>query len=265
MKPFAEMSGSPSSRKPAGDFDYDQAGIGYAAIRKADPRIAAQILAALGDAKTVLNVGAGSGNYEPVDRSVVALEPSAAQRAQRPPDAAPCVIGVAEALPFDDNVFDACMAVATVHQWPDLEKGIAELKRVARRRVVVFTFDPDASHRFWLRDYGAIAQKVETQRMPAIARLADLLGLGSEVQPVKVPFDCTDGFAEAFYGRPEKLLDPAVRAAQSGWFFIGKDKEQEIVDALRRDLDSGEWDRRHGHLRTLAECDLSLRLVIGRK
>lgn len=263
MKCFCEMPDAAPPRAPAGDFDYDQPGLNYATIRKADPRIAAQILAALGDARRVLNVGAGSGNYEPEDRLVVALEPSAAQRAQRPLAAAPCVIGVAEALPFDDKSFDACMAIATVHQWPDLERGIAELKRVARRRIVVFTFDPDAADRFWLRDYRAVAQEVELRRMPTIARLAGLLGPGSIVQPVPVPFDCTDGFAEAFYGRPEKLLDPAVRAAQSGWAIIGKERELEIVEALRRDLGSGDWDRRHGHLRTLAEFDLSLRLLIA--
>ena len=254
----------PTSRKPAGDFDYDQPGIDYATFRRADPRIAGQVRVALGESKSVLNVGAGSGNYEPADRVVVALEPSAAQRAQRPPGAAPCVIGVAEALPFDDNSFDACLASSTVHQWPDLEKGIAEMRRVARQRVVVLTWDPDAATGFWLFDYIPRRKDAEARRVPSMARLMRLLGPDSEMVPVMVPFDCTDGFTEAFYGRPEKLLDPAVRRAQSGWSFAGHEAEARAVESLRRDLESGEWDRRYGPLRTLAECDLGVRMVIGR-
>lgn len=250
--------------KPAGDFDYDQPGLHYAAMRQADPRIAEQIRVALGEARTVLNVGAGSGNYEPADRTVVALEPSAAQRAQRPAGAAPCVIGTAEALPFDDKSFDAVMASLTIHQWPDLERGIAELKRVARRRIVILTFDPGRIASFWFYGYLPPQANAERKRMPAFSRLAALLGPDTSFETVPVPFDCTDGFNEAFYGRPERFLDPAVRAAQSLWSFLGPDLEADIVRRLKADLDSGAWDAAHGHLRTQPTFDGSLRLVVTR-
>lgn len=248
--------------KPAGDFDYDQPGIRYAAMRRADPRIAEQIRVALGDARTVLNVGAGSGNYEPVGRTVVALEPSAAQRAQRPASAAPCVIGTAEALPFDDKSFDAVMASLTVHQWPDLERGIAELKRVARRRIVILTFDPARIASFWFYGYLPPQANAERKRMPEFSRLAGLLGPETSFETVPVPLDCTDGFNEAFYGRPERFLDPAARAAQSLWSFLGSEVEDDIVRRLKADLDSGGWDANHGHLRTQPTFDGSLRLVV---
>ncbi len=250
--------------KPAGDFDYDQPGLRYAAMRQPDPRIAEQIRVALGEAKTVLNVGAGSGNYEPADRTVVALEPSAAQRAQRPAGAAPCVIGTAEALPFDDKSFDAVMASLTIHQWPDLERGLAELKRVARGRIAILTFDPGRIASFWFYGYLPPQANAERKRMPEFARLAALLGPDTSFETVPVPFDCTDGFNEAFFGRPERFLDPAVRAAQSLWSFLGPDMEADIVRRLTADLDSGAWDAAHGHLRTQPTFDGSLRLVMTR-
>jgi SAM-dependent methyltransferase len=250
--------------KPAGDFDYDQPGLRYGAMRQADPRIEEQIRAALGEARTVLNVGAGSGNYEPADRTVVALEPSASQRAQRPAGAAPCVIGTAEALPFDDKSFDAVMASLTIHQWPDLERGLAELKRVARRRIVILTFDPGRIASFWFYGYLPPRANAERKRMPEFSRLAALLGPDTSFEAVPVPFDCTDGFNEAFYGRPERFLDPAVRAAQSLWSFLGPDLEADIVHRLTADLDSGAWDAAHGHLRTQPTFDGSLRLVVTR-
>lgn len=253
-----------ASGKPAGDFDYDQPGIRYGAMRRADPRIAEQIRVALGDARSVLNVGAGSGNYEPVDRSVIALEPSAAQRAQRAASAAPCVIGTAESLPFDDKSFDAVMASLTVHQWPDLERGLAEMKRVARERIVIMTFDPARITSFWFYAYLPPQANAERRRMPEFSRLASLLGPETSFETVHVPLDCTDGFNEAYYGRPERFLDPAVRAAQSLWSFLGPDVESDIVRRLKSDLESGEWDARHGHLRRQATFDGSLRLVVTR-
>jgi SAM-dependent methyltransferase len=194
----------------------------------------------------------------------VALEPSAAQRAERPAGAAPCVIGTAEALPFDDKSFDAVMASLTIHQWPDLERGIAELKRVARRRIVILTFDPARIASFWFYGYLPPQANAERKRMPAFSRLAALLGPDTSFETVPVPFDCRDGFNEAFYGRPERFLDPAVRAAQSLWSFLGPDMEADIVRRLNADLDSGAWDAAHGHLRAQPTFGGSLRLVVTR-
>ncbi len=253
----------PPRPPPAGDFDYDARPGVYARTRQADPRIAACVREALADARTVLNVGAGSGNYEPSDRLVVALEPSASMRAQRPRDAAPCVIGAAEELPFDAGAFDAVMAVFTIHQWRDLAKGLAEMRRVARKRVVILTFDPAAFGKLWTHDYLPERTGAEGQRMPTLENVAAMLGPHVEFAPAPVPFDCIDGFTEAFYGRPEFLLDPAVRAGQSGWAFIGADAEARFVARLRADLDSGAWDEKYGAWRALPAYDAPLRLLIA--
>ena len=210
------MAGRAQRLTPAGDFDYERAGAGYARLRRTDPRLAAHVHAALGDARTVLNVGAGAGSYEPEDRYVVAVEPSAAMRAQRPAGR-PAVDAVAEALPFDDDSFDAAMAMITVHQWSDLERGLTELSRVARGPVVILTFDPDAMLDFWLADYVPEVFEAERPRMPTLS------ALGGEASAVPIPLDCVDGFIEAYYGRPEAFLDPEIRAAQSAWEKTGVD------------------------------------------
>lgn len=246
-----------------GDTDYGVAGVGYAQRRRADPHIAGVIHRALGDARTVLNVGAGTGNYEPIDRTVVGLEPSATMRAQRPAGAAPCVIGTAQALPFDDASFDAVMAVLTVHQWTDLDRGVREMRRVARETVVIVTFDPAAFGRFWLGAYAPEMAAIETERCPSIGRLRELLGGRTEVIEVPVPLACTDGFDEAYYGRPERFLDAEVRASQSVWRKAGPDRERETIAKLAADLQSGAWDRKWGHLRTQPFFAGSLRLVVG--
>ena len=235
---------------PAGDFDYEAGGgVGYARRRRTDPRIAAYVHAALGDAATVLNVGAGAGSYEPEDRYVIAVEPSAAMRAQR---TTPAVDAVAETLPFDDDSFDAAMATITIHQWPDAERGLRELRRVARGPVVILTFDPAAIRRFWLAEYVPEMIEAEARRYPAPSPAS-----GS----VPIPLDCGDGFIEAFYGRPEALLDPEVRRSQSAWAFGSPPRG---LERLRSDLESGAWDARHGHLRTQPFFDGSLRLVVDR-
>jgi SAM-dependent methyltransferase len=246
-----------------GDFDYDRLGGGYATHRRPDPRIAAAIHQALGDARTVLNVGAGAGSYEPSDRQVMALEPSATMRAQRPSRAAPVIRGVAEALPFDDGSFDAVMAVMTVHQWADLDRGLREMRRVSRGPVVVMAGDGDALSRFWLNDYAPELIAAERRRYPPIADLAAALGPGSTVQTIRFPIDCTDGHSEAFYARPECLLDPEVRAAQSSWGFVGPDVQPRFVERLSADLASGAWDARYGHWRELPAYEGSLRLIVG--
>ncbi|RKQ93109.1 methyltransferase family protein [Solirubrobacter pauli] len=253
------MARRPQRLTPAGDFDYEAAGDGYARLRRTDPRLAAVVHGALGDARTVLNVGAGSGSYEPEDRYVVAVEPSAAMRAQRPPDR-PAVDAVAEALPFDTGTFDAAMAMITVHQWPDLERGLGELRRVARGPVVVLTFDPDALLGFWLADYVPELLEAERPRMPAIARIAAALGGEAEVAAPPIPRDCVDGFIEAYYARPEAFLDADVRAAQSAWAHTGADVTSGLA-RLREDLEDGGWDERYGDLRKRPEYVGSLRLV----
>ncbi|HEV7760645.1 MAG TPA: methyltransferase domain-containing protein [Acidimicrobiales bacterium] len=245
----------------AGDFDYEHGGNGYARHRRADPRIAAQVHRSLGDARTVVNVGAGAGSYEPDDRHVVAVEPSAAMRAQRPRHLAPAVDATAEALPYDDGAFDAAMAMVTVHQWPDLGRGLDEMRRVARGPVVIVTFDGDVMAQSWLGEYAPELVAVERGRMPALDRLAELLGGRVTVDTVPLPFDCTDGFGEAFYGRPERMLEAEVRAAQSAWGFVDAGVEARFVERLSADLASGAWDRRYGHLRQQPTFDGSLRLV----
>lgn len=219
--------------------------------------------AALGQARTVINVGAGAGSYEPEDRHVVAVEPSAAMRAQRPRHLAPALDGIAERLPFDDDSFDAAMATVTVHQWNDTEQGLRELRRVSRGPVVILTFDGDALDLLWLAEYAPELIAAERRRYPPIDLIASLVGGRTEVMPVAIPIDCVDGFTEAYYARPERFLDPQVRASQSAWGFVDDDAEARAVDRLRRDLDSGAWDDRFGRLREQPEFVGSLRLVVG--
>jgi hypothetical protein len=247
----------------AGDFDYEIGGASYDTYRRADPRIASVVHQTLGDAATVVNVGAGAGSYEPTDRAVVAVEPSAAMRAKRT-GSAPVVDAVAEALPFPDDTFDAAMAIATVHQWPDLGAGLRELRRVTRDVVVVVTFDPAAIVQAWFAAYAPDIASADGRRMPTMEQIATELGGRAEILPVPIPLDCTDGFAEAYYGRPERLLEEPVRRAQSGWAFLPDGAEERAVARLAADLADGTWDRRYGHLRTQPRHEGSLRLVVSR-
>ncbi|MEW9550563.1 class I SAM-dependent methyltransferase [Nonomuraea sp. NPDC050783] len=242
---------------------YDSIGATYTLTRRTDPRIAARIWAALGDAGTVLNVGAGTGSYEPPGRYVLAVEPSALMRAQRPPGAAPCLAGSAGELPFDDRSFDAAMAVASVHHWPDPVAGLRELRRVARR-VVVFTHDTSAEgwlHRFWLtRDYLPEVAGLLAGR-PSVSELAG--AIGARTEPVPVPWDCADGFFEAYWRRPEAYLDESVRRGMSVWTRVGPEAERRAVRDLRDDLASGRWAGRNRDLLDLDEAELGLRLLIA--
>ena len=246
-----------------GDVNYEKHGAGYATIRRPDPRIAAQILRALGDARRVLNVGAGAGSYEPVDREVVAVEPSATMRAQRPPHLTPAIDATAENLPFEDGGFDASMALITVHQWSDLRRGLSEMRRVTRGPVIVMAFDSDAQDRHWLMGYAPELAAVECRRDPPMETLVALLGGNARVEPVIIPADCMDGFSEAYFARPERLLDPAVRKAQSSWSFLEPGVEDAIVARLRTDLESGAWDAKHGHWRDAPTFEGSLRLIVA--
>jgi SAM-dependent methyltransferase len=244
----------------AGDFDYERGGVRYAARRRTDPRIAARVHAALGTARTVLNVGAGAGSYEPTDRQVTAVEPSAAMRAQRPAGR-PTLDARAEDLPFPDASFDAAMAMVTVHQWPELDAGLRELRRVSRGPVLILTFDPDALDRLWLVDYLPELIASERRRFPSLDRLAGVLG-PCTVDELAIPLDCRDGFLEAYYGRPEAFLDPAVRRSQSSWDFLDPMVVERGLARLRAELAGGEWDRRYGQLRGQPEFAGSLRLVV---
>jgi SAM-dependent methyltransferase len=256
--------GRPTSDGSAGDADYGRIGTGYSRYRRAEPAIAARILAALGDAETVLNVGAGAGSYEPTDRRVTAVEPSASMRAQRPPELPDAIDAVAESLPFDDDSFDASLATFTVHQWTDLAAGLAELRRVTRGPVVVLSCDPDDVERFWLAEYAPRVLQTEARRYPGLGSLADGLRGRISIDSVPIPLDCIDGFGEAYYGRPEQFLDPGARLANSAWSFVPEEVAAGYVEHLARDLASGEWDRRHGELRTRPFFDGSLRLIVAR-
>jgi SAM-dependent methyltransferase len=242
---------------------YDTIGATYTVTRRTEPRIAEQVWAALGDAQTVLNVGAGTGSYEPSDRDVTAVEPSAVMRAQRPAGAAPCVDATAESLPFEDQSFDAAMAFATIHHWQDPIAGLLEMRRVARR-VVVFTHDTTAAgwlDKFWLtRDYlpefaGLVAGR------PMVGELAE--AIGARIEQVLIPWDCADGFFEAYWRRPEAYLDEHVRRGISGWARVGPAVEQRVVHSLRDDLASGRWAERNRDLIDLDAAELGLRLLIA--
>jgi SAM-dependent methyltransferase len=242
---------------------YDTIGRTYSRTRRGDPRIAARIAHALGDAATVVNVGAGAGSYEPHDRFVVGVDPSATMLAQRAAGAAPAVRAVAERLAFAGGTFDAAMATLTVHHWADVARGLAEMRRVAARQVV-FYFEPGWGRDYWLvadyyDQYLGLSLEYDAPGTDTIAAALDV----RSVEPVLVPADCVDGFGGAFWNRPERYLDADVQAGISS-FAKTSDAQRRAFDyALRRDLDSGAWDAKHGHLRRLAEFDLGYRLLVA--
>jgi SAM-dependent methyltransferase len=241
---------------------YDTIGATYTVTRRTEPRIAARIWSALGDARTVLNVGAGTGSYEPPDRDVTAVEPSALMRAQRRHDAAPCVAATAESLPFEDQSFDAAMAVCTLHHWQDPIAGLREMRRVARR-VVVFLFDTSDPSQIWLtRDY--LPEFAALRACRVLASLDELAGaIGARMEPVLIPWDCADGFFEAYWRRPEAYLEESVRRGVSVWSGVGPDAEQRAVRSLRDDLVSGRWAERNADLVDLDAADLGAGLLIA--
>lgn len=240
---------------------YDTIGRGYSGFRKPDARIAAAIDAALGDAVTVVNVGAGTGSYEPVGRSVIAVEPSEVMIRQRPLTAAPCIRGEAEALPLDAACADAALAVLTAHHWSDLRRGFEEMRRVARRRVVLLTWVPDANP-FWLtEEYFPEILAHDRTIFPSEASLLRLLEEtvgAARVMPVPVPHDCADGFLCAYWRRPECYLDAERRSAISSF---AKIDTHPGLARLRADLSSGRWAERHHALLSLDQLDLGYRLV----
>jgi SAM-dependent methyltransferase len=241
---------------------YDRLGRTYTRTRETDPRLAAVIWDALGDARTVVNVGAGTGSYEPPDRELTAVEPSAVMIAQRSPDAAPVVRAGAEALPFADDSFDAAMAVLTLHHWADWRAGVAEMRRVARDRVLVFTWDPSFAERFWLSaEYFGDEVDHVVGGFATLAQVSAELG-GASAVPVLVPHDCRDGFFSAYWRRPEAYLDPDVRAGIST-FAAMSDADLEVgLERLRADLDTGAWHERHRDLAELDALDVGFRLLV---
>jgi SAM-dependent methyltransferase len=241
---------------------YDTIGATYTTTRRPDPRIAAQIHAALGDAQTVINVGAGTGSYEP-PQTVLAVEPSAVMIAQRPLGTAPAIQAAAESIPLGDDAADAVMALLTVHHWTDLEAGVAEMRRIARRRIVVLSWDQSVTRETWLlSEYLPEAAALDDARAIPVDRLAALLG-ATRIEPVPIPHDCTDGFAVAYWRRPEAYLDPVVRAGIS---MLAQTGEEAIAPGLARladDLSNGRWHDRHADLLTLDETDVGYRLLVA--
>jgi SAM-dependent methyltransferase len=246
---------------------YDRIGGTYTATRRPDPRIAAAIWEGLGDARTVLNVGAGAGSYEPADRDLVALEPSPVMIAQRPRTAAPVVRGRAEELPFPDGAFDAVMAVLSDHHWTDRRRGLQELRRVARHRVVLFNANPGEADLFWLTtEY--LPEFLELipprYRRPGVWRDELETALGEvELTPVPVPHDCTDGFYGAFWQRPEAYLLPEVRAGMSVFAQLSSGAADRAIDALAADLETGRWHHNHRSLLTASEFHLGYYIIIA--
>lgn len=250
-----------SARKPTASPIYDRLGRGYSRTRQADPRIARRIVEALGEARSVVNVGAGAGSYEPTDRKVTAVEPSAEMIAQRPPGAAPVVQASAESLPFGDDSFDAALALLTAHHWADLDAGLSEMRRVARQQVVIMTFDSEALEDLWITaDY--FPEMLGLKR-PSGASSGDLLIAlpGASSSAVPVPADCTDLFFAALWARPELLLEDEVVRPMWVWQSISEESRRAGRARLAADLESGAWAERYGYLRELDELDVGLRLV----
>jgi SAM-dependent methyltransferase len=244
---------------------YDSIGRGYTRTRQEEPRFRELIAAALGAARTVVNVGAGAGAYEPRDRHVIAIEPSDIMTAQRPRELAPALRASADCLPLRDRSVDAAMAVLTVHHWDDgQERGVRELRRVATGPVVILTCDPEVSGAMWLMaDYLPEVADLDRRIFPSIEQLSAWLGGKIQVQAVPVPYDTCDWMLMSFWAHPERVLDQAARNATSGFARMDPGVIDRVVAAVRRDLDDGTWDARHGHLRELTAYDAGLRLVIN--
>lgn len=244
---------------------YDEIGRDYARMRREDPRLREQIHAALGDARTVVNVGAGAGSYEPRDRHVIAIEPSDVMADQRPPELAPAIRADAAQLPLRDGSVDAAMAVLTLHHWDgDQQRGLRELRRVARDAVVIVTYDPTVSGRMWLMaDYLPEVAQMDHRIFPRPDVIARWLGGQTVVESIPIPRDTPDWTLGSFWAHPERVLDQRARNATSGFARMTPAVVDRVVTELERDLKNGDWDRRYGHLRRLDSDDVGLRLIVN--
>jgi len=245
---------------------YDTIGQGYSQTRREDPRFRAQIHAALADVRTVLNVGAGAGAYEPRDRHVIAIEPSDVMAAQRSRDLAPAIRASAGSIPLRDGSVDAAMAILSVHHWDEeRERGVRELRRVARGPVVILTYDAGVSGAMWLMaDYLPEVAAMDLGIFPTRVQLADWLGDEVRVEKLPIPRDTPDWMLGSFWAHPERVLDANARAATSGFARMPAHVVDRVVSKLSHDLASGVWDQRYGHLRSLDAFDAGLRLVVAR-
>ena len=250
---------------PEAGARYERIGHGYARLRREDPWIAARIEAALGDARTVVNLGAGAGSYEPRDRYVVAIEPSDVMAAQQPSQLPPAITATAARLPLRDDSVDAAMAILTLHHWDqERETGVRELRRVARGPVVILTYLPEVSNRMWLvADYVPEVGAMDERIFPDMGRLATWLGGRTKVETLPIHRDSPDWMFGSFWAHPERVLDPEARSVTSGFARLPDEVVRRVEATLAADLRSGEWDRRHGHLRRLDSLDVGLRLVVG--
>ncbi len=240
---------------------YDTIGVGYAKARRADARVEAQIHNLLGGAASILNIGAGTGNYEPTDRLVLAVEPAGEMLRQRT-NSHPVVQGVAEALPVADDSFDVSMGILTVHHWTDRNRGLRELKRVSRQQLL-WVYDPEITKQFWLAEYfPSIAVAPWEVNAPTPADLAEVLDV-VEVRTLEIPADCTDGFTGCYWNRPDRYLDPDVQAGMSTLSKLDQKVRAEGCARLAADLESGAWDAKYGELRTQESFDIGYRLVLA--
>jgi SAM-dependent methyltransferase len=245
----------------AGQPMYDRIGMTYARTRQPDPRIRDAIWAALGEAKSLVNVGAGAGSYEP-PQTLLAVEPSLVMVAQRPPGLAPAAVTTAERIPLPDKSVDAALCILTIHHWPDVEAGFREIRRVARS-AVVYTWDYEVTKHFWLSQYLPAVNDIDARIEVPIARLRELLKT-DDVRPVPVPHDCADGFLGAFWRRPEAYLDPEVRAGISTIARMDQSVVKAGMELLLEDIQSGAWAKRHAELLDKDELDVGYRLVVAR-
>jgi SAM-dependent methyltransferase len=244
---------------------YDTIGTNYARLRREDPRFRQRIWDALGGARSVVNVGAGAGSYEPLDRYVLAIEPSDVMAAQRPRARAPAIRAAAGALPLRDGALDAAMAILSLHHWDEeRERGVRELRRVAAERVVILTYDAEVSGRMWLmQEYLSEVAELDRKIFPPPAEIAGWLGGAVTIEPLPIPRDTPDWMLGSFWAHPERVLDADARAVTSGFARMPAPVVERVVRELSRDLAQGVWDERHGALRQLDELDVGLRLIVA--